>query len=562
MPDARQIRVLILGGGHAGVPVARRLLKQRRKGENIEITMISVDTAEVWHGLLPQLLSGFIQPYNTLSSLREMLPEVNLYPYEIKQIDLARRTVLTSSGDERNDVELQADYLVLALGSVTDFSRFPGLIEHGLQTKTVADIVHIRNHLISMLEHASVETDPLERQRMLTIVVAGAGFAGTEIASQANEFLRGALRFYPSIRPEEIRMILVGRGARVMPALNENLSEKARRYLKRNGLDIRLNCSVSAVTATTATLTTGESIPTDTVIVTVGVAPNPLATALPVKLIDNRIQCDQFCRVRGWSGVYAAGDNAAILDHHTGQPYPPTFLYAHTQGIQVADNILADIRHQRPRPYRYRAIGELALLTKNYAVGNLRWLQLGGYPSLVLGRAFYLSYTPTWRRKLTLMFEWLLSSFFPPDITQVPTARTNGIVPMRFGPGEMIVREGEPGSRFYVISEGEVKVVRQLADGGEELLTHLGQGQFFGELALLQNTKRTATIRAKTPTRVLSIAREEFGSLLEHFPVLQAAVQQHADSSRVRLAEFQAPSAATLPQPSAQERSTSGEALP
>lgn len=293
---------------------------------------------------------------------------------------------------------------------------------------------------------------------------------------------------------------------------------------------------------------------------TVGVTPNPLATELPVKLIENRIQCDQFCRVEGWPGVYAGGDNAAIIDKHTGKPYPATFLCAQTQGVQVADNILADIRHQRPQPYRYRAIGELALLTKTYAVGNLRRLHLGGYPSLVLGRAFYLRYTPTWRRRLTLVFEWLLASFFPPDITQVPTARTNGIVPMRFGPGETIVREGEPGSRFYVISEGVVDVVRQLADGQEELLAQLGQGQFFGELALLQNSKRTATIRAKTPTRVLSIAREEFGSLLEHFPVLQAAVEQHAESSRVRLAEFQSPSAAGLPQPTSQERSVSGEA--
>lgn len=541
MPDARPTRVLILGGGHAGVPVARRLLKRRRKHEQIEISLISIDNAEVWHGLLPQLLSGSVQPYNTLSSLREMLPNVNIFPYEIKSIDLEHRTVVTSSGDERDDVELHADYLVLALGSVTDFSRFPGLVEHGLQTKTVADIVHIRNRLINLLEHASVETDPLERQRMLTIVVAGAGFAGTEIASQANEFLHDALRFYPTIRREEIRMILIGRGGRIMPPLSENLSERALRYLIKSGIDIRLNSGVHSATATTAQLTNGEIIPTDTVIVTVGVAPHPLVTSLPVKFVDNRIKCDPFCRVEGWKGVYAAGDNAAIIDRQNGQPYPPTFLYAHTQGILIADNILADIRHLRPRPYQYRSIGELALLTKNYAVGNLRSIQLEGYPSLILGRAFYLAYTPTWRRRLTLMFEWLMASFFPPDITEVPTARTNGIVPMRFGAGEVIVREGEPGSRFYVISEGEVDVIRQMDDGSEELLNQLGQGNFFGELALLQKRNRSATVRARTPTRVLSIAREEFGFLLQHFPMLYTAVQQRANSSLLRLGEIHSP---------------------
>ncbi len=183
----------------------------------------------------------------------------------------------------------------------------------------------------------------------------------------------------------------------------------------------------------------------------------------------------------------------------------------------------------------------LESLTKNYAVGNLRSIQLEGYPSLVLGRAFYLAYTPTWRRRFTLMFEWLMASFFPPDITEVPTARTNGIVPMRFGAGEVIVREGEPGSRFYVISEGEVEVLRQTPDGRSELLNVLGQGNFFGELALLQKRNRTATVRAKTPTRVLSIAREEFGFLLQHFPILHTAVEQRATSSMLRLGEIQPP---------------------
>lgn len=545
MPDPRPTRILILGGGHAGVPVARRLLERQRKGEQIEISMVSVDNAEVWHGLLPQLLSGFIQPYNTLSSLREMLPGVRIFPYEIRQIDLGRRAVLVSSGDERGDVELEADYLVLALGSVTDLSRFPGLLEHGFQTKTVADIVHIRNHLIAMLERASVEQNPAERQRMLTFVVAGAGFAGTEIASQANEFLHSALRYFPSIRPEELHMLLVGRGTRIMPALSENLSEKARRYLQACGVDIRLKNGVSAVTATTALLATGEAIPTNTVVVTVGIVPNPIATALPVELVDDRIKCDQFCRVEGWTGVYAAGDNASIPDKYTGKLCPPTFLYAHTQGIHVANTILAEIRHERQRPYRYRAIGELALLTRTFAVGTLRNIELGRRASLILGRAFYLSYTPTWRRRITLVFEWLMAAIFPPDITQVPTSRSNSIVPMRFGPGEVIIREGEPGSRFYVISEGEVEVVRQAAEGEEELLARLGRGDFFGEIALLHGTTRTATIRATTPTRVLSIARDEFGSLLDHFPVLHDLVHQQVQTSQTRLSATQPPANTT-----------------
>jgi NADH dehydrogenase len=289
---------------------------------------------------------------------------------------------------------------------------------------------------------------------------------------------------------------------------------------------------VSAVTAATAQFSTGERMPTNTVVVTVGIAPNPLAATLPARLDGGRVACDRFCRVEGWEGVYAAGDNAAIPNGRSGTLSPPTFLYAHTQGIHVAGNILAEMRGRPLRPYRYRAIGELALLTRSYGVGTFRGISLGGRASLLIGRAFYLAYTPTWRRRLTLMAEWLMASIFPPDITQVPTSRSNSIVPMRFGAGEVIIRQGEPGSRFYVISDGEVEVVRQAEDGSEEALACLRRGDFFGEIALLHGVVRTATIRATTPTRVLSIARDEFGSLMEHFPLLHAMVQQRADGSQ------------------------------
>src|SRR3954447_1397196 len=161
MPTIAKQRVVILGGGHAGVPCARRLLKLRTPQDRLEISLISNENVEVWHGLLPQIVSGLVQPSNALVSLREMLPGVTVYPYEIKQVDLVNRSVRMSPGDERADVVLEWDALLVALGSVTDLSRLPGLIEHGFQTKTIGDIIHLRNHLIDMLERAAVERDPV-----------------------------------------------------------------------------------------------------------------------------------------------------------------------------------------------------------------------------------------------------------------------------------------------------------------------------------------------------------------------------------------------------------------
>ena len=244
MTAARRTRILILGGGNAGVPAARRLLKARKPADTVDLTIISRDTAEVWHGLLPQIVSGLVQPHSALVSLRETLPGATVYPYEITQIDLVNKCVRTSPGGERDEVVLPYDFLLIALGSVTNLTRFPGLVEHGFQTKTIGDIVHLRNHMLDMLERASVEHDANERRRMLTFVVAGAGFAGVEFASQVNDYVRSALSRYPQISRAELRFLLVGHGKRILPALSERLARRALQHMRQRGIDVRLGVGV------------------------------------------------------------------------------------------------------------------------------------------------------------------------------------------------------------------------------------------------------------------------------------------------------------------------------
>ncbi len=254
-------RVLILGGGHAGVRCARELIAHRRARDEIDITIVSRENVEVWHGLMPQIVSGVLQAQHVLIPLREILPGVTIYTREIESIDPVKRQVVLSLGGESDEVALDADYMVIALGSVTDLSRFPGLTEHALQTKTIGDFIHLRNHLIEMLEAASVTTDAAERQRRLTFVVAGAGYAGVEIASEANEFLRASLRAYPMIAASELRVVTVDILNRVLPTFNDQLAQRVVDRMRHRGIELRLGVGIKEATAGAVVLADSASGP-------------------------------------------------------------------------------------------------------------------------------------------------------------------------------------------------------------------------------------------------------------------------------------------------------------
>jgi len=522
-------RVLILGGGHAGVRCARELLEQRHSPDELDVTLVSRENVEVWHGLMPQIVSGVLQAQHVLIPLREILRGATIYSREIESIDPVARRAVLSLGGESDEVTLEADYLVIALGSVTDLSRFPGLSEHALQTKTIGDFIHLRNHLIEMLEAASVTTDAAERQRRLTFVVVGAGYAGVEIASEANEFLRASLRAYPMIAATELRVITVDILTRVLPTFNDRLAQRVVDRMRMRGIEVRLGVGVKEATAGTIVLADGSRIDTRSIIATVGIGTNPLVRALPIELQRGRIPCDAFCRVPGWPGVYAAGDNAAVPDPSSGQAYGAMVMVAFGEGKQAARNILADLRGEPPEPCRPARFGEVALLSRSYGVAQVRGIALHGWPASLVSRALFLSFMPTWRRRLALALHWMGSALLSDRLTPLPIGRSNMVIPMRFAAGETIVREGELSGRFYIVTAGDVEVLQRV-DGEERVIRKLGPGDHFGEIAALGNRRRTATVRSLTPTSVLSLARQDFAALVEHLPALHDALEAYPTS--------------------------------
>jgi NADH dehydrogenase len=525
-------RAVILGGGHAGFRAARRLLDLRKPSDNLEIVLVSAETAEVYHGMMPQIVGGKIQARNILAPLRNFLPGVVFYNYEVERIDLENRKVFLDPAEERERIELSWDYLVITLGSVTDLSRFPGLQEHGLQTKTIGDVYHLHDHLLEMLERASVEKDPVERRRLLTFLVAGAGYAGIEIGAEANNLLLAALRYYPSIRRDELSVSIISNTDRILPAMHERLARRSAEYLARKGVRLLLNTSIVSAHSGEAVLSTGDRIGSRTIIVTVGVRPNPIVAALPLQKDKGRIVTDEFCRVPGLNGVYAAGDNAAVPLYKADQPCPANFLYAFTQGMRVGANIIAEMRGKPLRQYKFHNFGEVAQMGDWFGMVQVFGVPLSGLLASILTRLTFLTVIPSWRCRLGLIADWVSSVVFSPDINQMKIARTDLIVPLRFAAGQEIIRQGEPGSRFYIVNTGKVEVVRRTG-ATETVLTSLGPGKYFGEVALLQASARTATVRAVEDTTVLSIARKDFTVLVEHLPVLERAM---SDTTRTALA--------------------------
>jgi NADH dehydrogenase len=307
---------------------------------------------------------------------------------------------------------------VLALGSIPDYRGLPGLEEHAFTLKTLEDAMRLRNHVISLLERADVEPDPEERQRQLTFVVAGGGFAGTETVAELFDLAHDVLRYYPRIDPAELRFMLVHSRDRILPELSQALGDYSRGKLEDRGITCVLNARVAEATAEAVVLQDGRTIDTRTLVWTAGNQPNPLLATLPHEL--NRrgaIVTDETMRVVGVDDVWAVGDCAQIPDpHHEGEFYPPTAQHALRQGKVVAENVVAALKGRAPKPFRFRTLGLLVALGHRTGAAEIQGRRFSGLLAWLLWRSIYLSKLPGLEKKVRVMLDWTIDLFFPRDI--------------------------------------------------------------------------------------------------------------------------------------------------
>jgi NADH dehydrogenase len=527
--------ILILGGGYAGVYTALELEKELRRSDDFTVTLVSKENFFVFEPMLPEVASGGLDPRHIVNPIRHLLRRTRFCTADVQSIDLEKRRVTVAHGLPRHNHHFEFDYLVLGLGSVTDTSLVRGVAQHSLTLKTLADAILIRNHVLGLLDDADLEDDPKARCALLTFVVAGGGLTGVEAVGELAGLLYDAVNFHPRLSRSELRILLIEAGPRLLPEMPERLGHYAKKKLERDGVEIHLNRSLVEVGEDHIMLDDDTRVPARTLIWTAGITTNPVVSTLPCKKDHKgRLIVNQFLEVPGYKGVWALGDNASLINPKTDKPYPPMAQFAMRQAKTTAKNIVAALRGRAQTPFTYTGLGQLATVGRRSAVAQILGIQLSGFIAWWLWRTIYLMKLPGLNRKLRVMIDWTLDLIFPRDIVQYRTSRAQPVTRAHFEPREIITWPGDPADRFYIIEQGEVEVVEFGSDGRERLLAKLGAGEYFGEMAILdEQHERRAVVRSATPVDLVAIPREHFEVMVKKSKDLKQTFQRLLEERRL-----------------------------
>ncbi|MGA7077169.1 MAG: FAD-dependent oxidoreductase, partial [Terriglobales bacterium] len=320
-------------------------------------------------------------------------------------------------GFDHHHHTLEFDFLVLGLGSVTNLYGIPGLQEYALTMKTLGDAMRLRNHLIAHLEEADSDCCKV-KEPLLAFVIAGGGFAGVETVAGINDFVRGALRSYPNLTEDMLRIVLVHSGPVILPELDEKLGTYAQRKLAGRKVELRLNARVEGFCGRVVRLSDGSTIHTNTLVWTAGTSPNPLLETIPCAKERGRLLVTESLELQAWPGVWALGDCAAIPDRRTGRFCPPTAQHALREAKVVAHNVIASVCGKAKKRFDFSTIAQLAAIGRRTGVANILGINFSGFVAWWLWRTIYLSKLPRLEKKLRVAFDWTLDLIFSKDLVQ------------------------------------------------------------------------------------------------------------------------------------------------
>jgi NADH dehydrogenase len=416
-------RVVILGGGFGGMYAALEFERALARGAAVDVTLVNHDNFFLFTPMLHEVAASDLDSTNIVSPIRKLLRRVTFFHGEIEAIDLEHHRIGVSHGHEKHCHSLPYDHLVLALGSTTNFFDIPGLASRAFTMKSLSDAMLLRNHLIANLEEADFSCGTTVRSGLLTFVVAGGGFAGVETIAAMNDFLREAVRFFPHLRADMLRVILVSAGKIILPELGEKLGTYAQRKLTEQQVEIHSTCKVTAVTDQDVTLSDGTTVPTNTLVWTAGISPHALLSTLPCPTTKGLVLVNEYLEVSGWPGVWALGDCALVPDCRTGGVHPPTAQHALREGRVAARNILATLRGESRKPFVYSTLGLLAPIGKRTGVANILGVNFSGFLAWWLWRTIYLLKLPRFEKKLLVALDWTLDVLFSKDLVHFRTTR-------------------------------------------------------------------------------------------------------------------------------------------
>ena len=422
--DSTPKRILILGGGFGGLYTALHLEKKLRRSSNVELTLVNRENFFLFTPMLHEVAAGDLDVTHIVNPVRKLLRRSQFFNGDIKSIDLNERRVIATHANDNHDHELTYDYLVLSLGSVTNFYGLSGLAENALTMKSLNDAVLLRSRLIKNLEDADFEGSREERSSLLTVVVVGGGFAGVETIASVNDFVHEAIRYYPRLTKDELRIVLIEAGNTILPELGPKLGNYAQKKLAQRGVKFLMKTSVKSVSDGEVRLSDESTIKTNLLVWTAGVSPNPLLNSLECAKERGRLVTNEFLEVEDCPGVWALGDCAAVPDSFTGKSCPPTAQHALRQGKIVAENVLAAINGRRKQPFRFKTIGALASIGKRTGVARILGVNFSGFVAWWLWRTIYLSKLPRFEKKVRVALDWALDLVFSKDLVQFMDVNT------------------------------------------------------------------------------------------------------------------------------------------
>jgi NADH:ubiquinone reductase (H+-translocating) len=420
---AEKHHIAIIGGGFGGLYAALELDKTIAKDPAFRVTLINRENFFLFTPMLHEVAASDLDLTNIVNPARKLLKHVAFFEGEVRHLDLEKRTITVAHGSNHHTHDLEFDQLVLALGCTNHFFALPGVEQHALTMKSLADAVRLRNRLIAMLEEADTECGTDIRVPLLTFVVAGAGFAGVETLGSINDFLRSSMRFYPNLREKDLRLVLVHPGEVILPELEHKLGAYAQNKLAKRGIEIHKGTLVSSYDGEVVKLSDGGRIDARTLIWTAGTMPHVLLESLPCAKEKGRLKVNDTLAVPARPGVWALGDCALVPDSTTGKYCPPTAQHALRQGRIVAQNIVAHAKGQPLKSFRFKTIGQLATIGHRAGVANIFGFNFSGFIAWWMWRTIYLSKLPRLEKKVRVALDWTLDVLFSKDLVQLTNLR-------------------------------------------------------------------------------------------------------------------------------------------
>ena len=411
--------LVIVGGGFAGTRTAKRL--EHTLPPDWTLTLFSQENFITFNPLLPEVVGASIMPSHVIAPHRQMIHCSHVAMAQVSEIDTAARMIYYLG---EGPGVLRYDQLVLTCGTNANLDVVKGMNQNALPLKTLGDALFLRNRIIARLEQAELQPDPDHRRWLTSFIVVGGGFSGVETAGELVDFLYASLKYYKRIRREDLRIVLLHSGDRLLPELSARLGEFTLRKMRRRDVDVRLGARALRVTDRHVQLESGEILAGGTVICTIGTQPNSLLESIPAVKSRGRLVVNPDMSVPGVEGVWAAGDCAAVVNALDGKVCPPTAQFAEAQATQLAANIVAHLAGEPTRPFRFRPKGQLSSIGHNKAVAEVFGLKLSGFIAWLMWRGLSLMRIPTLARKARLFLEWNWAMFFPPDIAHLGYRRT------------------------------------------------------------------------------------------------------------------------------------------